>query len=99
MNEFDKYMEEFKNNSIQEKKEIALEQLKLISVLTNQMCEELSVKNDIIITKDVLEAKNGNCSEEDFVEAVVVYASSIQNSLCDFADKLTEILENKKESN
>ena len=30
---------------------------------------------------------------EDFVEAVVVYASSIQNSLCDFADKLTDVLE------
>ena len=95
MNEFEQYMEEFKNNSLEEKKSIALEQLKLISGLTNKMCEEVGVKNEIIVTPDIVEAAKENRKEEDFVEAVVVYASSIQNSICDFVDKFTEVLEKK----
>ena len=94
MEEFNEYMEDFKKNSLEDKKTIALEQLKLIASLTNKMCEELGIENDLIITKDVAEAEQSK-SEDDFVEAVVVYASSIQNSLCDFADKATEILETK----
>ena len=95
MNEYEQYMEEFKNNSLEEKKSIALEQLKLISGLTNKMCEEVGVKNEIIVTPDIVEAAKENSKEEDFVEAVVVYASSIQNSICDFVDKFTEVLEKK----
>ena len=95
MDEFNKYMEEFKKNSLEEKRKISLDQLKIIASLTNTMCNELGVKNDLIITKDVLEAEK-NISEDDYVEAVVVYTSSIQNSLCDFIDKMSEILEHKK---
>ncbi|MBQ6497616.1 MAG: hypothetical protein IJI58_02745 [Bacilli bacterium] len=95
MKEFNQYMEQFKENSLKEKKEIALEQLKIITGLTNAMCIELGCANEMIITKDVLEGQKNKESEEDFVEAVVVYASSIQTSLCDLVDKITEILENK----
>ena len=95
MDEFNKYMEEFKKNSLEEKRKISLDQLKIIASLTNTMCNELGVKNDLIITKDVLEAEK-NISEDDYVEAVVVYTSSIQNSLCDFIDKMSQILEHKK---
>ena len=98
MNDFNKYMEEFKTNSIQEKKEIALEQLKMINILATNMRENIGAKSEIIIEKNNVEKLDGNCSEDDFVEAVVVYASSIQNSLCDFSDELTGILESKKES-
>lgn len=95
MDEFNNYMTEFKKNSLEEKRKISLDQLKIIASLTNTMCNELGVKNDLIITKDVLEAEK-NISEDDYVEAVVVYTSSIQNSLCDFIDKMSEILEHKK---
>ena len=98
MNDFNKYMEDFKTNSIQEKKEIALEQLKMINILATNMRENIGAKSEIIIEKNNVEKLDGNCSEDDFVEAVVVYASSIQNSLCDFSDELTRILESKKES-
>ena len=65
-----------------EYKDFILEQLKLIAILVNKMCEELEIKKDIIITQNL-------------VEAVIVYVSSIQNSLCDFANKFTKILEEK----
>lgn len=94
MEDINKYMEEFKTYSIDDKRQIALEQLKLISSLSNIMCQELNVQNEVTVTKDTLEAHK-NSTEDDFVEGVVVYASSIQNSLCDFIDKLNELLENK----
>lgn len=97
MEDFNKYMEEFKKNSLEEKREISLEQLKIVSGLANTMCNELGAKNDIIITKDVVEGHQKLDSEEEFVEAVVVYTSSIQQSLCELVDRITEILEKKLE--
>ena len=96
MDDFNNYMKEFKQNSLEEKRKISLDQLKIIAGLTNTMCNELGVKNDLIVTKDIVEAEKNNMNENDYVEAVVVYTSSIQNSLCDFIEKMTEILESKK---
>lgn len=93
MEEFKKYMEDFKSKSIDEKKAISLEQLKLIVSLTNTMCKEVGSKNELIITEDLADVEKSSFTEEDFVEAVVVYSSSIQNSLCDFIDKFSEIIE------
>lgn len=93
MDNFNEYMEEFKQNSLEEKRKIALEQLKILTSLTTTMCDEVNVKSEPIITKDIVEAQNGNSSEEDFVEAVVVYASSIQKSLCDFVENMTKVME------
>ena len=95
MEKFEKYMEEFKTYSLEDKKKTVLDQLKIIASLTNTMCQELGVKNELIITKDIVEAHENTSSEEDFVEGVVVYTSSIQNSLCDYIDKMTEILKYK----
>lgn len=88
--EFDKYMDNFKTLPLKEKKDICLEQLKLIAGLTNSMCSELDVQNEVLVTTDITEAYN---SEDDFVEAVVVYLNSIQNSLCDFTNALTDYME------
>ena len=96
MNNFNEYMEDFKLKSIEEKRTIALEQLKLLASLTNEICEKTNIKNAPIITKDILEAENDKSNDEDFVEAVVVYASSIQESLCDYIDNMTKILENNE---
>ena len=97
MENFNEYMEDFRSKSIEEKRRVALEQLKLLVSLTNEMCEKTNIKNTPIITKDILEAEKDNSNEDDFVEAVVVYTSSIQESLCDYIDKVTKDLENNKE--
>ena len=95
MDDINEYMEEFKTYSLEEKRKVALDQLKLIASLANLMCEKLNVKNEVIITKDILEAHENTDSDDDFVEGIVVYANSIQESLCDFIDKMTTILEDK----
>ncbi len=93
--EFKEYMKEFKTYSLEDKRKTTLEQLKLIASLANKMCEEVGAKNEMFVTKDILEAEENLNSEEDYVEGVVVYANSIQNSLCDFIDKMTDILKEK----
>ena len=95
MDNFNEYMEEFKTYSLEKKKKTALEQLKVIASLTNEMCNELGLNNELLITKDILEAHENINSEEKFAEGVVIYASSIQNSLCDFINKFTEVMEKK----
>ena len=95
MDDINEYMEEFKTYSLEEKRKVALDQLKIIASLANIMCEKLNVKNEVIITKDILEAYENTDSDDDFVEGIVVYANSIQESLCDFIEKMTSILEEK----
>lgn len=90
--DINEYMEMFRNYSLKEKREIALEQLSLLADLTHQMCVEVGADNELLVTKDIQEAQENLASEDDFVEGVVVYASSIQNSLGDFIDVMTGIL-------
>lgn len=94
-NEFNKYMEEFKKNSLIDKRKICIEQLKLIMIMTNVMCKKYGIDNEVIFNREIIDVKEGNSSEDDFVEAVVAYISSIQNSLCEFNDKLEDVLINK----
>ena len=96
MEDFNEYMKEYKTYSLEDKRKVALDQLKILASLTNKMCEELGVENDLNVTKDIVEAQKENASEEDILEGIVVYTSLIQTALCTFVDKFTDILEKKE---
>ena len=91
--DFGEYMVYFKSLPLKEKQAIIIEQLKVLTTLTNKMCNEIGTSNEMIITKDIAELKD-NYSEDDFAEAVITLVNSIQNSICDFNLKLTYISEN-----
>lgn len=90
---FDEYIEFFKKQPLKEKQDIIMEQLKMIASLANKMCNEINAKNEIIMNKELLDMKKDDYTEDDFAEAVIVLVNSIQNSLCDFDLKLTDIME------
>ena len=90
---FDEYMKYYKNLPLKEKQSIAIDQLKMLATLTNKMCTEIGAPNDIILTGDVVDVLKDNYSEDDFAEAVITLVNSVQNSICDFDTKLTEISE------
>lgn len=92
--DFNEYMEFFKSQSLKEKQNIVIEQLKLLMGLTNNMCKELDVNNEILLNKEVTDLNKDNYTEDDFAEALIVYINSIQNSLCDFSNKLSDVAEN-----
>jgi hypothetical protein len=91
--EFEKYMQQFMTKSTKEKETIVFEQLKVLASLTNSMCKELNVDNEIIINKELLDLSKSDYTEADFAEAMIVLINSIQNSLCDFNIKFTEIMD------
>ncbi len=91
---FEEYMEFFKSQPLKEKQSIIIDQLKMLSALTNTMCKELNISNEILINRELIDLKNSNYTEDDFAEAIIVYINSIQNSLCDFSNHLSDIAEN-----
>ena len=82
--EFDEYMENFKKLSLDEKQSIAIDQLKLLVSMTQEMCEVADVKSEMIVNRELIDTNHENYTQDDFVEAVVVYINSIQNLLCDY---------------
>ena len=90
MNNLNEYLEYFKGLPLETKKEIVIDELKMLTSLTNKMCNEIEANNEVLLNKEVLETE----TEEDFTEAVITYICSIKNSLADFNNELTEISEN-----
>ena len=90
--EFEEYLNKYKILSLKEKQNVVIEQLKMLSVLTNQMCTNLNVKNELLLSKELVDLKNENYTEDDFSEAILTLVNSIQNSLCDFNLKLVDIM-------
>lgn len=96
MDNLDEYIEYFKSLSLKEKQEIIIDELKMITGLTNQMCKEIDASNEILVNKELADVNNSNYTEDDFSEAVITYICSIKNSLSDFNVKLSNISENMK---
>lgn len=93
---FETYMNFFKEQTLKEKRKIVIDQLKILATITNTMCKELNVENEIILNRELLDLNQESYSEDDFAEASIVLINSIQNSLCDFDLKLTKIFESIK---
>lgn len=93
---FEEYMEYFKGLTLREKQGVVLDQLKLLASSSSVICKEIGSDNEVLFNKELLDMNKESYTEDDFAEAVVVLVSSIQNSICDFHLKFTEILENRK---
>ena len=94
---FEIYMSFFKDQPLKEKRNIVIDQLKILATITNTMCKELNVDNEIILNRELLDLNQEHYTEDDFAEAAIVLINSIQNSLCDFDLKLTRIFETIEE--
>ena len=92
--DFNKYMLSFKSRSLKDKQNIVIEQLKMLAILTNSMCKELNVDNEMLLNKEITDLNKYNYTEDDFAEALIVYINSIQNSLCDYCNKLVSVNDN-----
>lgn len=89
MNNLDEYLEYFKKLSKEEKQKIIIDELKMLTGMTNKMCNEIGATNSILLSKEL-----SNVNENNYEDAVITYICSIKNSLCDFSNKLTEISNN-----
>ena len=92
------YMSYFKKLSLKEKQGIIYEQLQTLTGLTNNLCKELNIENEPILNREILDLKNINYSEDDFAEAIIVLINSIQNSICDYTNGISILLDKINES-
>ena len=98
-NSFEEYMKTFKEQPLKEKQSIILEQLQMLSGFTNSLCKEINVKNDILINRELVDVKKDEYTEDDFAEAVIVYVNSIQDSICDYVNGITDLIDNATNEN
>jgi hypothetical protein len=89
---FNLYLANFKNNDLKTKQKIVFDKMKELAVVTNSFCKEIGASNEIIINKELSDLLNANYTEDDFAEAMLVLAVSIQESVCDFHAKLADSL-------
>lgn len=91
-NDFNEYLSDIKKLPLREKQEIVFEQLKMLAAISNGFCKEIGAENEMIINKKLTDLKDKNYTEDDFVEAILVLTNSIQNSICDFHLKMSDII-------
>ena len=99
INDFDAYMEAFKKLSLKEKQSIMFKQLKMLASFSNTLCNQIGIDNEMIINKEILDMERADYTEDDFVEAGIVLLNSIQNSVCDFHNKFSDIIDSKVQNN
>ena len=86
---FDEYMSYYKSLPLKEKQSILMDQLKMLSSITNQLCQEVGARNEMLVNRELLDINHDNYTEDDFAEAMVVLVNSVQNSICDFCEKIS----------
>lgn len=89
----DEYMIFFKKQGLKEKQSIIYEQLQILARFTNDLCKNINVSNELILNKEILDLKNESYTEDDFTEAIIVLINSIQNSICDYSNGITNLLD------
>lgn len=89
----DEYMSFFKKQGLKEKQSIIYEQLQILARFTNDLCKNINVSNELILNKEILDLKKESYTEDDFTEAIIVLINSIQNSICDYSDGITNLLD------
>lgn len=90
---FNEYMEYYKQQATDEKKEMLLHELKTLAVVTNQACLSLGVNNELLINRELIDLNKKEQTEDDFLEAEMVYLCSIKDSFCDLIEGLNHIAE------
>lgn len=89
----DEYMIFFKKQGLKEKQSIIYEQLQILARFTNDLCKNINVSNELILNKEILDLKKESYTEDDFTEAIIILINSIQNSICDYSNGITNLLD------
>ena len=67
--------------------------MQILAGFTNNLCKEINIPNELILNKEILDLKKDNYTENDFAEAIIVLINSIQNSVCDYSNGISNLLD------
>ena len=96
---FEEYMKFFKEQNLKEKQSIIFEQLQMLTGFTNDLCSNLNIPNEVLVNRELLDIKKDDYTEDDFAEAVIVLINSIQNSICDYTNGISNLFKKIEEDN
>lgn len=92
--EFNEYVEKFKKMSLDKKKEVTIKEMKKLIAFVSLLKEKCGAPKEILYNREILDTNSENVSEEDFVEAIFVYANIVKEA---FSEYVSYTLNNKED--
>lgn len=80
-NSFNQYLEAFKRLSIPEKRQDIIYSINEITASFASLADDENINIEYIKSKEINELKNGYESEDDYLEALLVYIENAKNVL------------------
>ena len=94
MNELDitfkEYIEAFKQLDIVDKRKEIINRINEITAMFDMLATESNISVSYLKSKEILELKDGSESEDDYLEALLVYVENAKSVLGQYLLKLTE---------
>lgn len=94
MNELDKtfneYVEAFKQLDIVGKRKEIINRISEITAMFDMLATDINIPVSYLKSREVLELKDGNESEDDYLEALLVYIENAKSVLGQYLLKLVE---------
>ena len=90
--EFNDYVDKFKQLPLQDKKKKTVDEIKLLLAFIEKLKMDMSINDELIFNKEILDLNSDNISDDDFVEAIFVYIHIIQESFGCYVNRIMEIL-------
>jgi len=78
---FENLIENYKLMSKSDKRQEIINELKLMIAVFDKMCEEKGINSINIQSREILDLKNGEEPEDDFLEATFVYVEYLKEIL------------------
>ena len=85
--EFNKYIEEFKKLDTYSKREEFIRMLKEFVAILNTMASNEGIEVNFLKSQEILDLQKENVTEDDFIEACLVYLENAKNIIGEFLDK------------
>lgn len=76
--EFDSYIEKYKKLKLEDKRSIIEKEFKETISLLDRINELAGIKSEVLINRELVDLNKEISSEDDFLEGVLVYITSIQ---------------------
>ena len=83
-NAFNEYMESFKALDIPDKRMEVINSVKEINAILEMLAKQSEVELSFLKSNEILDMKNGLESEDDYLEALLVYIENFKNLLAQY---------------
>lgn len=86
-------MEYYKLLPLDQKREEVIDKLEHIISNYTKICTSLGTVPNMMLSKEMLNIKRNNLTEEEFLHALFAYLNTLEDISAQFIDKMNEVLE------